>query len=144
VSGVFMSNDLKLMSPLIRVTGDGKADLNESEIDYTVNAKLIGSLDGQSGKGMNEDGLLLPVRIFGPFSAIETDVLLDNMLKQEVAKKLEESKQAIQEKKEKLKVENKTKLDAEKREQKAALTEKKKAAAEKLKNKLKGKLKGLF
>lgn len=165
-NGVFSSDDLSLKSPLVRVGGEGKADLNKNEVDYTVNAKIIASLEGQTGEGMEATGLLVPVRIFGPFTAPKTDILLDNMLKQKAQQKLNASKAAIQKQKDaaakalkesqaKLKAENdakleaekleaKAKLAAEKKQQKAELEAKKKAEKEKVKKKAKEKLKGLF
>jgi len=171
--GVFYSNDLSLKSPLIRVGGEGQADLNENTVDYTVNAKIIGSLEGQSGEGLEASGLLIPVRIFGPFTAIKTDILLDNMLKQQVSEKLAKSKAALKVQQQKLagqlakqkaelkaqqqqKIEAKKqalqakqdKLKAELKAKQAAeqkkLDDKKKAAEDKAKQKLEDKLKGLF
>ncbi len=96
--GIFYSDDLSLKSPLIRVGGKGQANLNDNTVDYTVNAKIIGSLKGQSGEGPEARGLLIPVRIFGSFAALKTDVLLDNMLKQQAAEKLAKSKAALKQK----------------------------------------------
>ncbi len=165
-NGVFYSNDLSLKSPLIRVGGEGQADLNKNTVDYTVNAKIIGSLEGQAGAGLEASGLLIPVRIFGAFSALKTDILLDNMLKQQaqesIAKtkaaikaqqqaKIDAEKQALKLKQNKLNAELKAKQDAEKQKlaakqaaEKAKLQAKVKAAEDAAKKKLENKLKGLF
>ena len=41
-NGVFSSNDLKLQAPLLRVGGEGKADLNNDTVDYLINARIVG------------------------------------------------------------------------------------------------------
>jgi AsmA protein len=84
-NGVFSSNDLNLQAPLLRVGGEGSADLNSALVDYLVNTKLVGTTAGQEG-GSADDlaGLSIPVRIKGPFSDPKIDVQLDEMLKAKV------------------------------------------------------------
>lgn len=166
IDGVFSSNDLSLKSPLIRVGGEGLANINTNELDYTVNAKLIGSLEGQTGEGLEAKGVLVPVRLFGPFSGLKTDILLDNMLKQEAKNKVNAAKQALKAKKqaaadalkkqklqkakelqlkqdtEKLKMQQQ--LEEKQRQEKAELEAKKQAEKEKLKLKAEEKFKSLF
>ncbi len=80
--GVFSSNDLDLQAPLLRARGSGSANLVDNTINYLVNAKLVGTAEGQQGKAADElAGLEIPVSIKGPFAAPKIDVLLDEMLK---------------------------------------------------------------
>ncbi len=144
-NGVFSSNDLRLQAPLLRVGGEGQADLNNSRVDYLVKVRLVGSLEGQQEVASDDaKGLLIPVSIKGPFAAPEIDVQLDEMLKAAAAR-LRAEKQA------KLKAELEQQIQAEKdalaaakqrelEKQKQVLEAKKKAALDKLKNKLLKKL----
>lgn len=112
-NGVFISNDLSLKAPVMRVSGEGQADLNTNTVNYLVNAKLVGTIKGQDGGTGDElSGLLIPVRIDGPFSSPKIDVQLDEMLKNQAAQKAAELK---------------VKLQAELDEQKAAIAEQKAA-----------------
>ena len=47
--GVVNTHELIVKSPLIRVTGSGKANLVNEEIDYRIVTKLVSSLEGQGG-----------------------------------------------------------------------------------------------
>ena len=148
-NGVFSSDDLDLQAPLLRAGGHGKADLNEDRVDYIVDAKLVGTVEGQAGKGADElAGLAIPVRISGPFAGPKIDVLLDEMLKARVDAEQEKLKAEIEAEKKKLQQE----IEAEK----ARLAESKKRelekqreieeakAKEKLEKKLEEGLKKLF
>jgi len=67
--GVVKNEDLSMKSPLLRITGKGKASLPEETIDYLLTAKFVGSLEGQGGKGLEDlKGLAIPVRIGGTFT----------------------------------------------------------------------------
>ncbi len=80
--GVFSSDDLDLQAPLLRVGGEGSADLNTNMLDYLVNAKLVATVEGQQGKKADQlSGLSIPVKIEGPFANPKIDVQLDEMLK---------------------------------------------------------------
>lgn len=55
-----------LKSPLLRAAGAGKLDLNTMKIDYGLDAKVVGTLEGQGGKGMQDlVGLTVPMTITG-------------------------------------------------------------------------------
>ena len=82
---MFSSDDLDLQAPLLRVGGRGSANLNSEMVDYLVNAKLVGSIEGQQGEAADElAGLEIPVRIKGPFNDPKIDVQLKEMLKAKV------------------------------------------------------------
>lgn len=63
--GVARNSDLALISPLLRVTGEGAINLPPRTVDYTVRPKLVASLEGQGASGVLK-GLEIPVRIVGP------------------------------------------------------------------------------
>ena len=67
--GVVKNKDLSMKSPLLRVTGKGKVSLPEETINYELTTKIVGSLEGQSGKALSElKGVAIPIRIGGTFS----------------------------------------------------------------------------
>jgi AsmA protein len=67
--GVIRNNDLSAKSPLLRISGEGQASLPAETIDYLLTTKIVGSLNGQGGKGLDElKGVAIPVRISGTFS----------------------------------------------------------------------------
>ena len=151
-NGVFSSSDLNLQAPLLRVGGEGKADLNDNTVDYLVKAKLVGSVAGQDG-GEQDDlkGLLIPVRIKGPFASPDIDIQLDEMLSGAAAARRVEEQAKLKAEIEKQKSELEQQLAAEKaaleaakqlelEKQKAVLEAKKEAEKQKLKDKLNNKL----
>ncbi len=154
--GVFSSDDLELQAPALRVGGAGKANLNNNTVDYLVNTKLVGSLKGQQGGSSDElSGLLIPVRIKGPFTDLDIDVQLDDMLKAQGAKKIAAEKARLKAKIDAEKAALQKQIDDEKaaleaakqkelEKQKAVLEAKKAAAKAKAKKAAEDKLKSLL
>ena len=138
-NGVFRSDDLDLKAPLLRATGRGSADLNNEVVDYLVDTKLVGTVEGQEGDAADElAGLDIPVSIKGAFADPKIDVLLDELLKQRADEEKARLKAEIEAQKEELRKQ----LEAEKK----ALSESKEIekAKDKAKKKLEDKLKKLF
>lgn len=65
--GILSNNDLKLLSPLIRVTGAGTVDMPAKTLNYRVEPKLVGTLEGQGGT-TDAKGIQVPILIRGPWS----------------------------------------------------------------------------
>ncbi len=74
-NGVAQNQDLRLTSPLLRVTGAGAVQMPGRTVDYTVRPKIVASLEGQQGAA-NLSGIEIPVRISGPWDKLsyEPDV----------------------------------------------------------------------
>jgi AsmA protein len=69
--GIASSNDLDVKSPLLRLGGEGRADLVAGRLDYTVRASVVGTSTGQGGKDLAEvRGVTIPVRLTGPFEQL--------------------------------------------------------------------------
>ncbi len=68
--GLARNDDLKLIGPLVRVTGSGQVLLPAKTLNYTVKPKVVASLKGQGG---TEDlsGLTVPFKIKGPWSNLQ-------------------------------------------------------------------------
>jgi AsmA protein len=66
--GVVRNDDLAMKAPLLRLAGQGTADLGSERIDYTLNASLVETSKGQEGKDReNVDGITVPIRVTGTF-----------------------------------------------------------------------------
>lgn len=77
--GVVSNSDLKMLSPLIRVTGRGVASLPASTVDYRVEAALVADLTGQGGV-LERRGLVIPINIRGPFSNLKYEPDLQGLV----------------------------------------------------------------
>jgi AsmA protein len=98
--GVISNNDLAAKSPLLRVQGEGSADLNSEALDYLLTAKIVGSLEGQGGKGLEDlKGVAIPVQITGNFAEPKYKVRLDKALKESAEEKVKEKLEKKLEKK---------------------------------------------
>jgi AsmA protein len=69
--GIATSNDLDVKSPLLRIGGEGRADLVASTLDYTVRASVVATSTGQGGRDLEGlRGVTIPVRLTGPFDQL--------------------------------------------------------------------------
>ena len=66
-NGILKNDDLKLLSPLIRVTGAGTANMPKKTLDYRVEPKLAATLEGQGGS-TEAKGIEVPILITGSWS----------------------------------------------------------------------------
>jgi AsmA protein len=97
--GVAHNNDLSLKSPLLRVTGEGEADLNHETLDYLVKASLVNTDEGQGGKDRGQlKGLTIPVRVKGPFTAPVYSLDLSAAIKENAGAKVDEKKRELKDK----------------------------------------------
>jgi AsmA protein len=64
--GILRNDDLKLLNPLIRLAGAGSSDLPKRRVDYRLEPKVVGSLEGQ-GAGGEAKGIMVPVIVKGPW-----------------------------------------------------------------------------
>ncbi len=67
--GVLNNDDLKLLNPLIRVTGEGRVNLPARTLKYRIEPKAVTDLKGQGGD-LAARGLAVPVIAEGPWHAI--------------------------------------------------------------------------
>ena len=81
--GVVRNNDLAASSPLLRVRGEGQADLNDDTLDYRVNTTVVGTLEGQGGRELDDlRGVTLPIRISGTFDDPSFRLNLEDALRE--------------------------------------------------------------
>ena len=93
-NGVIRNQDLAAKSPLLRVEGKGSVDLPKEALDYLVTAKVIGSLEGQGGKGLADvRGVAIPVQVAGTFAKPSYKIRLDEALREVAEDKVKEKVQ---------------------------------------------------
>ncbi|WMT86385.1 AsmA family protein [Pelagibacterium sp. 26DY04] len=63
-NGVGRFDDLRLLGPLVRMSGQGNIDLAAQTIDVRLDPRVVGSLDGQGGE-FDVSGLGMPVIVTG-------------------------------------------------------------------------------
>lgn len=117
--GLVTNTDLKANSPLFRVEGRGTAHLATEALDYLVRAAIVGTLEGQGGKALDDlKGLTIPLRITGSFTEpkfnVELGSLLDEKAKQAIEAEKKKAAAALEAEKKKAQAEMQKKLDAEK------------------------------
>jgi AsmA protein len=98
--GVVRNNDLSAKSPLLRISGEGEVSLPAETIDYLLTTKIVGSLKGQGGKGLDElKGVAIPVRITGTFNkptyTPDLAAALGDVAKEKAKEKIEKKTQKL-------------------------------------------------
>ncbi|MCP3677219.1 MAG: AsmA-like C-terminal region-containing protein, partial [Deltaproteobacteria bacterium] len=101
-NGILANNDLKAKSPLLRVSGEGTADLPNDRLNYLVNTSLVETSKGQGGKARSElRGITIPVRFTGSLSAPKYSLDPGQMLAAEAKRVVQKKKRKVQKKLEK-------------------------------------------
>lgn len=100
--GVVQNEDLEAQSPLLRVQGAGQADLNDDTLDYRLDTTLVGTLEGQGGRSLEDlQGVNLPIRISGPFAdpnfRLDLGEALRDRYGDEARERVEEEKERVRE-----------------------------------------------
>ena len=65
--GLLETSDFRLVGPLVRITGAGKANIPEQTLAFRIDPKVVASLQGQGGEA-DLAGLSVPVIIEGSWS----------------------------------------------------------------------------
>lgn len=81
--GIVSNDDLSLIAPLVRMTGEGKVPLPPRTVDYVVKPKLVASVEGQGGAG-DLGGIAVPVKVTGPWSDVSYQPDLEAVLRDQV------------------------------------------------------------
>lgn len=67
--GIVKNNDLLMLSPLLRVQGAGTADMPQRTVNYRLEPKVVGTIEGQGGE-KSLKGITVPLQITGPWHAV--------------------------------------------------------------------------
>lgn len=67
-NGIARNDDLKLVGPLVRISGGGVTDMPRQYLEWRVEPRVVASLQGQGAGDASLAGLGVPVVIRGPWS----------------------------------------------------------------------------
>ncbi len=101
--GVARNEDLSAKSPLFRIQGNGRVDLVKESVDYLLTTTIVGTLQGQGGKELEElKGVPIPVRISGdldkPSYGIDMEALVRALGERRLQEQTDSLKEKLQEK----------------------------------------------
>lgn len=66
VDGVARTDDLRMLAPLVRMSGEGAVDLPARGVDMRLTPRLVADLEGQGGRE-DRSGLAVPILVRGTF-----------------------------------------------------------------------------
>lgn len=88
--GWVSTNDLSAQSPLLRVTGQGKANFINETVDFLVRTSIVGSLEGQGGKSIDDlKDVTIPIKVTGQWTDPKFALVFDDVLKQKAQKEVD-------------------------------------------------------
>lgn len=88
--GWVSTNDLSAQSPLLRVTGQGKANFINETVDFLVRTSIVGTLEGQGGKGIDDlKDVTIPIKVTGQWADPKFALVFDDVLKQKAQKEID-------------------------------------------------------
>jgi len=90
-NGIAHNDDLNVKSPLFRMGGSGNINLVNQSLDYTVRTTVVSSLQGQGGPELQTmKGLTIPVKLYGPFTAVAWRIDFTGLVMEAATQKLQE------------------------------------------------------
>jgi AsmA protein len=101
-NGVVRNDDLNAKSPLLRIEGKGSADLPKERVNYLVNAAIVESNEGQTGKELEDlKSLIIPIKVSGKLTNPHYSLDLKPILQARAKKAVEAEKKKIKKRAEK-------------------------------------------
>ncbi|CAH0525392.1 AsmA family protein [Vibrio hippocampi] len=89
-NGVVSTTNLTAESPLLRIHGEGSADYVNETVDFLVRTSVVGSLEGQGGKTIDDlKDVTIPIKITHTWSDPKFALVFDDVLKQKAQKEVE-------------------------------------------------------
>ena len=87
--GVAHNEDLSARSPFLRLAGAGDINIGADSMDYLAKASVVASAAGQGGGDMS--GLTIPVRVSGPFDALNFRIEFGSMIADSAKQKVQDA-----------------------------------------------------
>ncbi|MGR5132236.1 AsmA family protein [Vibrio alfacsensis] len=88
--GVVSTDNLQAQSPLLRVRGKGSANYLNETVDFTISTSIVGSLEGQGGKNIDElKDITIPINVSGKWADPKFKLVFDDVLKQKAQKEID-------------------------------------------------------
>ncbi|OLQ89602.1 cell envelope biogenesis protein AsmA [Vibrio ponticus] len=98
-NGVVSTNNLHAQSPLLRVRGEGSANYLNDTADFTISTSIVGSLEGQGGKDIDElKDITIPINVSGKWADPKFKLVFDDVLKQKAQKEIDRGLEKLDEK----------------------------------------------
>src|SRR5205085_8275474 len=89
--GIARNKDLDMKSPYLRLGGEGAVDIGRGRVDYVARATVADTSKGQGGAELDAlRGVTVPVRLAGPFDAMDWKIEWSAVAGSMVAKRLED------------------------------------------------------
>lgn len=111
VNGIAHNDDLNIKSPLLRIGGAGDINLAAQRLDYLVRTTVVSTLQGQGGPELQAlKGLTVPVKLAGPFEAIDWRIDFSGMARELAQQKIDQKKEEVRSKAQKAIDEQKAKV----------------------------------
>lgn len=97
--GNVSTNDMNMQSPLLRIRGKGKTNYINQTVDFTVSTSVVGSLEGQGGKDIDElRDVTIPINVSGSWDDPKFKLVFDDVLKQKAKKEIDRGLEKLDEK----------------------------------------------
>lgn len=97
--GVVTTDNLHAQSPLLRVRGKGQANYLKETVDFTISTSIVGTLEGQGGKDIDElKDVTIPVNVSGSWAKPKFKLVFDDVLKQKAKKEIDRGLKKLDEK----------------------------------------------
>ncbi|HCE3561256.1 TPA: AsmA family protein [Vibrio parahaemolyticus] len=88
--GVVSTDNLHAQSPLLRVRGKGSANYINETVDFTISTSIVGTLEGQGGKNIDElKDITIPINVSGKWADPKFKLVFDDVLKQKAQKEID-------------------------------------------------------
>ncbi|MCR9593913.1 AsmA family protein, partial [Vibrio alginolyticus] len=88
--GVVSTDNMQAQSPLLRVRGKGIANYINETVDFTISTSVVGSLEGQGGKDIDElKDITIPINVSGKWAEPKFKLVFDDVLKQKAQKEID-------------------------------------------------------
>ncbi len=88
--GKVSTNNLSMQSPLLRIHGQGSANYINETIDFLIDTSIVGTLEGQGGKDIDElRDLTIPINISGSWTDLKYKLVFDDVLKEKAKKEID-------------------------------------------------------
>ena len=97
-NGVARNPDLRMASPLLRLSGAGTANLITEALNYKLTARVVGTLKGQGAEDKELKGFDIPIKITGTMRKPKYGVDMSGLFGAKVEKKKKEVKEKVKKK----------------------------------------------
>ncbi len=89
-NGVASTDDMQAQSPLLRVRGNGQANYLNETVDFTISTSIVGTLEGQGGKNIDElKDITIPINVSGKWADPKFKLVFDDVLKEKARKEID-------------------------------------------------------